>query len=76
MQHLSTLIVAYREVARTAHTVKMMALTSGTVAALPGGTVAALQRSSEQQSILQVPFLQGSVSVAVLQSSAESQTLL
>ena len=50
-------------VARRAHTVRMTALTSG--------TVAALQRSPEQQSILQVPFLQASVSVAVLQSSAE-----
>ena len=55
--------MAYREVARTAHTVRMTALTSG--------TVAGLQRSPEQQSILQVPFLQASVSVAVLQSSAE-----
>ena len=57
--------MAYREVAKTAHAVKMIALTSG--------TVAALQRSPEQQSILQVPFLQASVSVAILQSSAESQ---
>ena len=65
--------MAYREVARTAHTVRMTAPTSGTVAALPGGTVAALQRSPEQQSILQVPFLQASVSVSVLQPSAESQ---
>ena len=60
--------MAYREVARTAHTVRMTALTSG--------TVAGLQRSPEQQSILQVPFLQASVSVAVLQSSAESQPFL
>ena len=59
----------------TAHTVRIIALTSGTVAALPSGFVAALQRSSEQQSILQVPFLQGSVSVAVLQTSAEEQPL-
>ena len=67
MQHLSTLIMAYREVARTVHTVKMMALTSG--------TVAALQRSLEQQSNSQVPSLQASVSVAVLQKSAELQPL-
>ena len=67
MQHLSTLIMVQREVARTAHTVKMMALTSG--------TVAALQRSPEQQSISQVPFLQASVSVAVLQISAGLQPL-
>ena len=52
-----------------------MALTSGIVAALPGGTVAALQRSPEQQSILQVPFSQVSVSVAVLQTSVELQPL-
>ena len=55
-------------VARRAHTVRMTALTSG--------TVAALQRSPEQQSILQVPFLQALVSVAVLQSFAESQSFL
>ena len=67
MQHLSTLIMAYREVARTAHTLKMMALTSG--------TVAALQRSPEQQSNSQVPSLQASESVAVLQKSAELQPL-
>ena len=60
--------MAYREVARRTHTVRMTTLTSG--------TVAALQRSPEQQSILQVPFLQASVSGAVLQSSAESQPLL
>ena len=59
--------MAYREVARRAHTARMTALTSG--------TVAALQRSPEQQSILQVPFLHSSVS-GVLQSSAESQPLL
>ena len=59
--------MAYREVARTAHTVRMTALTSG--------TVAGLQRSPEQQSILQVPFLHASVS-GVVQSSAESQPLL
>ena len=56
-----------REVARTAHTLKMMVLTSG--------TVAALQRSPEQQSNSQVPSLQASVSVAVLQKSAEIQPL-
>ena len=60
--------MAYREVARRAHTVRMTTLTSG--------TVAILQRSPEQQSILQVPFLQASVSGVVLQSSAESQPLL
>ena len=60
--------MTYREVARRAHTVRMTALTSG--------TVAALQRSPEQQSTLQVPFLQASASAAVLQSSAESQPLL
>ena len=60
--------MAYREVARRTHTVRMTTLTSG--------TVAGLQRSPEQQSILQVPFLQASVSVAVLQSSAESQSFL
>ena len=59
--------MAYREVARKAHTVRMTALTCG--------TVAGLQRSPEQQSILQVPFLQASVS-GVVQSSAESQPLL
>ena len=59
--------MAYREVARRAHTVRMTALTCG--------TVAGLQRSPEQQSILQVPFLQSSVS-GVVQSSAESQPLL
>ena len=60
--------MAYREVARTAHTMRMTALTSG--------TVAALQRSPEQQSISQVPFLQASLSVAVLQIFAEIQPLL
>ena len=42
--------------------------------ALTSGTVAALQRSPEQQSTLQVPFLQALV--AVLQSSDEEQPLL
>ena len=59
--------MAYREVATTAHKVRMMALTSA--------TLAELQRSPEQQSNSQVPSLQASVSVAVLQSSAELQPL-
>ena len=59
--------MAYREVATTAHKVRMMTLTSA--------TLAELQRSPEQQSNSQVPSLQASVSVAVLQSSAELQPL-
>ena len=78
------MIWALSEVARTAHALRMMALTSGTVAALPSGTVAALlsgivpalQRSPEQQSTLQVPPLHSLLSVAVLHFSVEEHCLL
>ena len=70
------MIWALSEVARTAHALRMMALTSGTVAALPSGIVPALQRSSEQQSTLQVPPLHSLLSVAVLHFSVEEHCLL
>ena len=62
------MIRALSEVARTAHALRMMALTSG--------TVAALQRSPEQQSTLQVPSLHSLSSVAVLHFSVEEHSLL
>ena len=70
------MIRASSEVVRTAHALRMMGLTSGTVAELPSDIVPALQRSPEQQSTLQVPFFQSLLYAAVLHFSAEKQSFL